>query len=99
MITTLSEFWTAIFVLCRIHDCSVTSGYRTQSRNLMVGGVETSQHLLGRAADLVPDDLSEEMRSLIVEHATKIGLFALDEGDHVHIHLKREYNPGVPEDS
>lgn len=31
---------------------SITSGYRTQEYNKSVGGVDNSQHLLGKAADI-----------------------------------------------
>jgi len=30
----------------------ITSGYRTKQHNLKVGGVSTSSHLIGRAADI-----------------------------------------------
>lgn len=60
-----------------------TSGTRSAEHNAKVGGVPTSNHIRGRAWDLVPPQgmsmgqLAQKMRSQ--------GLRALDEGDHVHV--------------
>ncbi len=35
---------------------TITSGYRTASHNAKVGGSKSSQHLLGRAADIQVQD-------------------------------------------
>ena len=35
---------------------TITSGYRTASHNTKVGGSRSSQHLLGRAADIQVQD-------------------------------------------
>lgn len=37
---------------------TITSGYRTKSWNAKQGGVETSKHLLGKAADIVVSGVS-----------------------------------------
>ena len=38
----------------------ITSGYRTAARNAAVGGSKSSQHLLGRAADLWVEGMTVE---------------------------------------
>ena len=38
----------------------ITSGYRTAAHNAKVGGAKSSQHLLGRAADIRVQDVSVE---------------------------------------
>jgi hypothetical protein len=86
---SLSEFRLLVYALCRIHDCSETSGIRTLHRSALVGGAPQSRHLVrfgGKAADVVPDDNSSAARGLVVRDARKLGLTALDESDHVHIH-------------
>ena len=39
---------------------TITSGYRTAAHNAKVGGAKSSQHLLGRAADIQVADTSVE---------------------------------------
>lgn len=61
----------------------LTSGTRSVAHNREVGGVPTSNHVRGRAWDLVPPggmsmaQLASKMRSE--------GFRAIDEGDHVHV--------------
>lgn len=44
----------------------INSGYRTESHNKRVGGKDTSQHLLGKAADIwVPGMTAVELESII----------------------------------
>ncbi len=38
---------------------TINSGYRTKEHNAKVGGVENSQHVLGKAADLTAKDLDK----------------------------------------
>lgn len=40
----------------------VTSGYRCEALNKLVGGVKNSQHLIGCAADIVPQDRNDLQR-------------------------------------
>jgi len=49
------------------HEIKVTSGFRSAAVNKHVGGVPTSQHCFGQAADLVCDDKSE-LFSIIRDH-------------------------------
>lgn len=76
--------------LCIAYSCSVTSWHRTPARNKAKGGLPTSLHLVGLAADLVPDDPA--MKSTVITEARRRGLDAVDEGDHVHIELDQR-NP------
>lgn len=65
---------------------SVSSFVRTRAHNAAVGGDPMSQHLLGTAADLVPDD--GDMAGLEA-WCRSLGVFGyvLNEGDHVHVQL------------
>ncbi|WP_420601495.1 YcbK family protein [Flagellimonas sp.] len=55
---------------------TVTSGYRSPEHNLKVGGVPNSQHLLGKAADLIAKDLTSKQLSRIIEKLTVQGQIA-----------------------
>ena len=44
----------------------ITSGYRTAAHNTAVGGSKSSQHLLGRAADLWVEAVAAYAESLLV---------------------------------
>lgn len=48
----------AIRTLCGDRMITITSGYRTPAYNRQVGGARNSQHVLGRAADIVVKGLS-----------------------------------------
>ena len=49
---------------------TVTSGYRTPAHNAKVGGAKSSQHLLGRAADIRVQDVSVENVAAYAESLT-----------------------------
>jgi zinc D-Ala-D-Ala carboxypeptidase len=49
---------------------SITSGYRCPAHNKAVGGVEDSQHLLGKAADIMVKGIPA---STVAEAAEKVG--------------------------
>lgn len=51
----------------------VNSGYRTPSWNKRVGGVASSQHLLGKAADLTCKSKSPRQLAKIIEGLIKEG--------------------------
>lgn len=61
-----------------------TSWWRSNARNLDVGGAPRSQHLLAWAVDFAgPRDQSRQLVAL----AESVGLVAIDEGDHVHVQM------------
>jgi len=54
---------------CAIH---INSGFRTPEYNLKIGGVKSSQHLLGKAADITarnysPEEVANKIEGLISE--------------------------------
>lgn len=60
-----------------------TSWWRSQGRNVQVGGDPRSQHLLAFAADW--SRLNAGERDRFCRTARGIGLICVDEGDHVHV--------------
>ena len=84
---TYTEFAVTTKNLCQLFDASVTSGIRTKQRNRLVGGADKSRHQIpygGKALDLVPDDPNRKEE--LAEAARKLGLIALIEEAHVHVH-------------
>lgn len=69
---------------------SVTSWWRTERHNRLIGGSPHSQHLTGLAADLVPDK-ADSYPALEI-NARSFGLTTLHETDHLHVQL----NPPRP---
>lgn len=64
------------------HPIYVTSGYRCPEHNRAVGGVDTSQHVLGNAADIYCDYVTAE----------KLGELAMQVGfDGIGIYHKEEF--------
>lgn len=45
----------------------INSGYRSPEHNKAIGGVSNSQHVLGKAADIVVKGVKPEQLSLIIE--------------------------------
>ena len=59
----VDETLTVVLQCIREHfgkPVNITSGYRTAAHNAAVGGAKSSQHLLGRAADIRVDGVSVE---------------------------------------
>jgi len=63
--------------------CSVTSGKRSASRNLAVGGVANSLHLADLARDVVLDDLGDVVQFEAL--AIRLNMWVLIENDHIHV--------------
>ncbi len=63
---------------------ALTSWWRSRAVNNRVGGDPGSQHLVALAVDLAVGD-----PRLLVDRLNGLGLFAIDEGDHVHAQLLR----------
>lgn len=53
---------------------TVTSGYRCQTLNRLVGGSAASQHILGEAADIMPQGLDVEEAALLLSAHAEIPL-------------------------
>lgn len=77
------DFVYLIGLLRRRYEFSVTSWFRTEHRNKVVGGKPNSHHLTGLAVDIVPD--REEEKADIIQTASSLGLVAIDEYNHIHI--------------
>ncbi len=82
----LTDFIEAVQIICHKHNCSVSSWIRTDKRNRMVGGSPNSQHLLGLAMDLIPDDWDDA--DDIVFDCHRLGLIAVVERNRNHIHVQ-----------
>jgi hypothetical protein len=59
-----------------------TSWFRSESENSRVGGHPESQHLFGFAIDV-----ASENPSYVETSARSLGLFPVDEFDHIHIQI------------
>jgi len=64
---------------------SVTSWYRTESRNKAVGGVPNSKHLRGLAVDIVTDNAYDKNR--LRDILTSFDLEVIVESDHIHVEI------------
>lgn len=62
---------------------SVTSWIRTVEHNRQVGGADESLHLCGLGLDIVLDNPADT--ESFVKRANRLGLKALNEGDHIHL--------------
>ena len=79
----LNHFAHVTLFLCKLHRGSVKSWIRSEQHNAAEGGVPDSWHLDGLAADITTDDPSR--KPFLIVDAAKLGLDAIDEGNHVHI--------------
>jgi hypothetical protein len=78
-----SEFCAAIAQYCALTGASVTSWWRTPARNVAVGGVTHSAHLVGLAVDVVYDAAPSQAER--EQWARRLGLRIIAEGDHDHL--------------
>lgn len=85
----IQEFWLAVYRYATRVRGSVTSGFRTHSRNAVVGGVLRSKHLEGLAADVVLDEQLTHKIATDARHklASDLGIKLIIEGDHDHLEL------------
>lgn len=64
---------------------NISSGYRCLKLNEKVGGVPTSQHVMGQAADITVDDMtSYEIASVIIEMGLPFDQMGLYD-DFIHV--------------
>lgn len=63
----------------------VTSGFRTYTHNIEVGGAEHSQHLLGEAADIVCPGVTMRDLAAAAKEAGSFKTFIYD--DHIHVSI------------
>ena len=80
---TVHEFVDVILTLNIEFNFSVTSWIRTHQRNREVGGNVESFHRCGLGLDCVLD--LPTSKEHFIKRARKLGLDAIDEGDHVHL--------------
>ena len=80
---TRAEFADAVYVLGLKYNASVTSWFRSDAHNRVVGGVPHSAHRFALGVDLVYDAPVDA--AAITEDARRLGLKLLREGDHDHV--------------
>ena len=64
---------------------SVTSGFRSEERNALVGGSDQSKHLVGMAVDFIS---SESGLRQAQTFARELGFWTLIHGDPPHLHVQ-----------
>jgi len=73
-----------VTLLRKDYEFSVTSWWRSEARNKIVGGIDKSKHLTGEAIDVVLDE--SEDKAKFTEAAKDLGLYVYDEVDHLHLY-------------
>jgi len=81
----ISGFGNLVALVLLFADGSVTSWLRSKKHNEEVGGHPESLHLVGLAVDVVFDSHGQKMDG--IHMAERLGLLAIDEGDHVHVQV------------
>jgi len=65
----------------------ITSSYRTKEHNAKVGGSTNSQHLLGKALDIVCTD--SNYRFLVIKEAFRLGFTGIGVGSNfIHLDIR-----------
>lgn len=77
------EFLDVRMALAAAFELRETSGHRSPASNQRLGGVTHSAHLFFLAVDVILDEPAD--RAAFLEDANRLGLLALDEGDHIHL--------------
>ena len=52
---------------------TINSGYRSPKHNAKIGGAKHSQHLLGKASDIVVDELTPQEVAVVIEELIRDG--------------------------
>ena len=93
-------FYLATFILQPIRNTwgriSVNSAFRTPEVNNLIGGVHSSQHLRGEAADIMPESAFIEDVFYWIQANMQYGQVILEERNEVrwiHVSLPRFYAP------
>lgn len=73
-----------INILHQLYSFSVTSWFRTEARNALVGGLPKSMHLKGLAIDIVLDP-NVSLKDFKAD-ADMLGLYVYNSGDCLHIY-------------
>lgn len=85
MTLTRAAFLESVYILGLKYGASVTSWFRSDVHNSVVGGVPHSAHRFGLGVDLVFDKLrTPASDALFVEDARRLGVKVVVEGDHLH---------------
>ena len=79
----VTDFILTCITLKTKFEYSVTSWIRSSRRNHEVGGKSNSYHLVGLGIDVVLDIPIH--KDSFIKEARRLGLDAIDEGDHVHL--------------
>lgn len=75
------------------HPITVTSGYRSPRLNAAVGGVKTSQHQKGQAADITAGSLEENKRLFDLAQELNLPFCQLiDEKKYKWVHISYDKN-------
>lgn len=72
------------FLFDKFPNAVPTSWWRSELKNMEVGGAAYSQHLLGWAVDWALPAREHRAMVQLTEHLEMVGI---DEGDHVHIQI------------
>ena len=77
----------------KIIPLRITSGYRCKELNAAVGGVPTSQHTFGMAADTIPQGHNLiELMDTVIQSGLEFDQLILEKGVWVHMSYYAEHN-------